>query len=640
VFLDFFKRYPFVIFLILLSAGILVPANPLVLFGGLFSGILLSLAQTKARYIGYFVLIFCFGIATRLLHHSEPPSISNTSAKSCHIIEIEKKSISQKSEKWICTILDHKDTEYVNQKLLVTLKQESIYQPGDILSVIGKAHLIPQPSIPDQFSFRDYYAQKDIYLQMYLFDDLKIEHIGQAKNWNYYIQKFRQRLSVRINLLFPHNNVKGIVQALLIGDKSLISVDQKNEYSSAGIIHILAVSGLHVGLFYLLIITLLKPIRNQGVKLFFVITGLICYAAITGFTPSVVRAGVMFGVFAIANALKRDSDSIHTLFVASFFILLFNPNFIFEAGFQLSFVAVLGILTFYTPLYRLLNFKHKFVSYIWSLICVSFVAQLSTAPLVIYYFNFLPVYFLISNLVVIILTQIALIVSAIAVSVSFLSLTLGNWLAIIGNAFVVGINWVAHCISELPLSRIEGLHFNFSQVILFYGLLLFFWLSISYRARIYQILSVICAFVIVGISINRWKTTQLQDYWSFHKMGKSVIIERTVGSNCLMMVSDSIDESRIEHLMRSYIAKRNLEARYIMGFSSDISCDGLSIGTANSEPTDIYIKKLQRGFHIYGNDNLIFSNKNTKSLTLSKEEMKALLKKNNIENTSSNSNME
>ena len=210
----------------------------------------------------------------------------------------------------------------------------------------------------------------------------------------YYAHKAQKRL-VKI---FMDMNIKGdelsVLSALTIGEKSMLSKDLKNAYSMTGASHILAVSGLHVGIvFYVFSHLLVFLTRSKNAEKFNVIVSLIAlwiFAFVTGLSPSVVRASIMLTMASLTILLNRKSQIFNTVFASAFLMLLYSPAYLYDVGFQLSFTAVLSILLFQKPIYESFVVRNKLLDKIWAMSSVSFSAQLGTLPLSLYYFHQVP----------------------------------------------------------------------------------------------------------------------------------------------------------------------------------------------------------------------------------------------------------
>lgn len=260
-----------------------------------------------------------------------------------------------------------------------------------------------------------------------------------------------------------------VLSALTIGDKTELSDSVRESYSVAGASHILALSGLHIGLLYTMLFFILKPVARRGnigrcVRSVFLLVLLWAFAFFTGFSPSVVRSVSMFSILAMADMVGREPLSLNTLAAAAWLMLFCNPAWLFDVGFQLSFLAVASILLIQKPIYHLITVKSRIGKYVWGLMSVSVAAQIGTAPLVLFYFSRFSVHFLLTNLVVIPLITIIL-----YAAVVMLLLTPFPWLQI-GVAggvkkLLEGLNFFVRWVEQLPYASVDGIWLYQSEVL-------------------------------------------------------------------------------------------------------------------------------------------------------------------------------
>jgi competence protein ComEC len=257
-------------------------------------------------------------------------------------------------------------------------------------------------------------------------------------------------------------NRLSVLVAISLGDKSYLEKSLKNNYAGAGAMHILAVSGLHVGIVYLIfsaLFSLLKlgdKVHNRilkGVILLIVVWG---FAIITGLSPSVQRAACMFSFLIVADIVNRHSIALNSIAASAFFILLINPMMIFEVGFQLSYAAVFGIVWMHPIIYSWLSPKYWLLDKAWSLIVVSIAAQLATLPFTLYYFHQFPNWFLLTNLGVI---PLAFVIVSGAIIVGFLLTIFSNafFLEYLLEAALWLLNYFIGSLSRLPYFVTEGI---------------------------------------------------------------------------------------------------------------------------------------------------------------------------------------
>lgn len=277
---------------------------------------------------------------------------------------------------------------------------------GDLISVKSSPFEIEGPSNPHEFDYAGYMALSNIFYQSFTKPyNLTILTQNQANPLMATVYRWRNYFETTILKAVDNKESQGIALALLLGIKDRLDTDTKNAYAAAGAMHVLAVSGLHIGIIHFIIIWMFKPIKSAIFKRHFLpiisIILLWLYALITGFSPSIMRAATMFSIILYGQSLNRTPNIFNSIFLSAFILLIFNPNQLFSVGFQLSYLAVLGIVYLYPMLYKLYIPKYWLVDKAWSITCVSIVAQLATFPLSLTYFHQFPSYFLLSNLVVI-----------------------------------------------------------------------------------------------------------------------------------------------------------------------------------------------------------------------------------------------
>lgn len=279
-------------------------------------------------------------------------------------------------------------------------------QPGEIIVFQQEPQLVQNNNNPYEFDYAGYLARKKIYRQVYLSEQSWKKTNIQA-NFSFFILAEKTRL--RLLQIYREQKLPetefNVLSALTLGYKRGLDPEIKQTFSSAGAMHVLAVSGLHVGIVYIVLSFLLGFLQKQKtgriIFVFLVILALWSYAFITGLSPSVKRAATMFTFVVIGANIKRRPNIYNSLAASAFFLLLLNPNNIFEAGFQLSYSAVFGIVILQPRLVELFQIKNKVLKYVWELLTVSIAAQIATFPATVFYFNQFPSYFWLSNLLVI-----------------------------------------------------------------------------------------------------------------------------------------------------------------------------------------------------------------------------------------------
>ena len=275
-----------------------------------------------------------------------------------------------------------------------------------------------------------------------------------------YFLEQRAKLLDRLSESGVDGSVYAVVAAMALGDKSQLTRELKDTYAVSGASHILALSGLHLGILYTLLSLLLSRRRWQVLSQVVIIVCIWLFVFLVGMSASVVRSAVMFTVYALLSLGHRDKMSVNTLAFAAIVMLLLNPKSLFDAGFQMSFMAVLAILLFY-PLFESVwsqpfLFDHRIFKWLWTMLAVSCAAQIGVAPLIAYYFGRFSNYFLLTNLVVVPAATLILYLSLLVLLIPSLAYLL--------IYIVEALNHLLSWIATLPGASIEGLHPTLLQV--------------------------------------------------------------------------------------------------------------------------------------------------------------------------------
>ncbi|MFT4576173.1 MAG: competence protein ComEC [Polaribacter sp.] len=265
--------------------------------------------------------------------------------------------------------------------------------------------VVENPKNPYQFKYKNYLEKQGVYHQVFLRNTAYVHKESSQSS----IYKIAESIRDTIEHALRLNGFKGeeleVIKALILGQRNNISKELLQEYTKAGAIHILAVSGLHVGVILLILTALFKPLdrlkNGKLIKTILIVFMLWGFATIAGLSASVVRAVTMFSAVAIGMTFDRKTFVIHSLITSMFLLLLVKPMFLFDVGFQLSYLAVFSIVTIQPKLADLWKPKWKLVDKIWQLFSVSIAAQIGVLPISVFYFHQFPGLFMVSNLVII-----------------------------------------------------------------------------------------------------------------------------------------------------------------------------------------------------------------------------------------------
>lgn len=379
---------------------------------------------------------------------------------------------------------------------------------------------IAPPKNPYGFDYRSYLSNRGVFYQTKLYSDHAIIALSEQKNIKYYINFFRQKLIDGFAQHQFNHNTQGVVMALLFGDKSELTDEMVNNYRNAGVMHVLAVSGLHVGILYFVLRHVIGWFfYDKRIKFSIILFFLIAFACLSGLAGSVVRAVIMFGLFGVGQLFFRRSSTVNILAVTGFFMLIFRPAFLFEVGFQLSFLAVFSIVYMYPIISHYVNHRYRVLAWLQTLLGVSLVAQLGVLPLSVYYFGQIPLLFLVGNFFAIPLNSLALIIALILTLVNYiwsdLALLIGKLLEIVlvlSNYLLSKITGFEYAIiSEVPLSLIQTIVLT----------LLVFTVAFWLKSKQYKVLVVVFGLLMI------FQLTYYQSYFSNKDKEETVLFYDT-----------------------------------------------------------------------------------------------------------------
>ncbi|MCF0207071.1 MAG: ComEC/Rec2 family competence protein, partial [Bacteroidales bacterium] len=322
-----------------------------------------------------------------------------------------------------------------------------LLQTGDKIVFSPELEEIENKGNPEEFDYKKYLAYNMIFSSDFLASDDWRLFNDEATNFRSKFSRIRQKLVALMQDFGLSPDEVSVMSAMTMGYSDLLSNEIRHAYSSAGAMHILAVSGLHVGIIYGIIVFLLSFIKNEKLnwlKVLITIALIWTYAIFTGLSPSVSRASLMFTIMSLGQLQNNNSGSLNGVFASMFILLIINPFNIVNIGFQLSYSAVIGIIILQPKLYEIFEVKNKILDWLWSLTAVSVAAQLATAPLCLYYFHQFSNYFLITNYVMIPISTIAIWICIIFFAVS--------WIPYLSTAIAWCLSWIAKAMNFACLS--------------------------------------------------------------------------------------------------------------------------------------------------------------------------------------------
>ena len=482
-------------------------------------------------------LIFCIGIATAHLHQpkNQPQHYINLQTAEAGVMQIrvlEALKPNLYNQPYIAEverIFSDKNSIPATGKILLNISKDSIpynIKPGMKLLVPGKLTNIAEPLNPYRFNYRKFMQKQKVEMQLQL-RKTEIQILPHnEKRLLTHISNFREQLILNLSEAKFSKDELAIMQALLLGQRQDISKEIYDEYAAAGAIHILAVSGLHVGIILLILNWLFTPLNylKNGLVLKTIILILLMwgFAMLAGLSPSVVRAVTMFSFIAIGMQMRRKTSVLNSLFISLFILLLVNPYFIFQVGFQLSYLAVFAIVTIQPKLFKLWQPKFKIAKYFWSLFTVSIAAQIGVLPLSLFYFHQFPGLFFLSNLVVLPVLGLILGLGILIILLALLNLLPDILAEIYGNLIGLMNKFIAWVAGKEDFV-FSDIHFDIWQNLSAY-LLVFFFILLLYQKSFRNLVFFLCGIVIFQSSMlySKIQHSTLENI-VFHKTRKTMI---------------------------------------------------------------------------------------------------------------------
>ncbi len=440
--------------------------------------------------ISVILLIVLFGISLMLREHTAGIFYGMALSVAffvCGLIHYsnEKKSISvldMTPSRFACTLSDFPEEKENSIKLEVRLnsigegniirpvkgsmilyneKETSLFTllPGDNLIIRCTPQEIMNRGNPDEFDYRFYMQNRGIrYFAFTTTNDI-IKNTSPAKR-----SLVHRSLITRQKIIdmYSERGISGdtlaLVAAVTLGEKNLLDPEQKEYFMKAGIMHIMAVSGLHAVILSFFIFKMLFFLGGRLNIIRVVVTLIILwsFAFVTGLTPSVLRATLMFSFLQAGLLMKRPVNNINSVLASAFVLILIRPSVIFDAGFQLSYSAVIFIISFYKALYEKIQISNYALDKLWQMTVVTLVAQVGTLPLTIMLFNQFPVWFILSNLIIVPLSSLLIIIGCLVPLTFPIEFISGFFASVLG--FLTGLTEsLTKIFSSLPLSVIDNI---------------------------------------------------------------------------------------------------------------------------------------------------------------------------------------
>ncbi len=534
------RKMPFVRLLAALMTGILLqwylPLSPWVL---LLSFVVVAVAYSVFFFLSayqYFKYQWLRGIAILLLvalcgcgivyvHHPLHGRQHYTTVyqPGDAIVATVDEALISKPKTWkanvnVQAVYHHQQLVRASGKVIVYFDKTNIapsLQYGSQILFTKPLQEIKNSGNPGGFDYRRYLLFQGVTAQLYLKrNEYEVLPGLNQSSLQVFLQQTRSYVIQTLQEYIPGKKEQGVAEALLIGYRNDLDKQLVQAYSNTGVVHIIAISGLHLGMIYGFILLLFSPFRNRKWYRFVVpvvaITILWLFALVAGAVPSILRSAVTFTFIAFGMLINRNNHILNTLAASAFCLLVTNPFLLWDVGFQLSYAAVLGIVLFAKPLSRCLYFQNRLLANTWQLSCMNIAAQILTLPIVLYNFHQFPLLFLFNNLLVIPISEVILFATLLLVMVAK-----WTWLAVVFGKATEALLWLMNTLIEhtekLPFAVWSSIKLDVVQVVFLYAIiiLLAVWLLFRLpRVLLYGLF--VLAIFIVYTSFDVWQSNHQQ----------------------------------------------------------------------------------------------------------------------------------
>ena len=455
------------------------------------------------------------------------------------------------SDRYVIKVLSL-DNEVTSGKLLIRFPLDTTIQKlrvDDELIVYAEVEAIPPPLNPHQFDYKGYLQNLGIDNQIRMRGNTYLISSNPVRTLSGLAANFRHRIVEDLKSTDFGTDELGIIQALLLGQRNEISTSTYDDYKDAGAVHILAVSGLHIGILLLILQFLLRPLerlpKGKTVKLIVIVGLLWGFALLSGFSASVVRAVTMFTFVAYAMYLNRPSNTFNILALSMFFILLvIDPLLIFQVGFQMSYAAVFAIVWIYPLLEKVWRPKNRVLNYFWQLLSVSIAAQVGVLPISFFYFHQFPGLFFISNLLIVPVLGLILGIGILIIILAILNI-LPDILVTAYDTLIRLMNTTIGWVAEQEAFVFKNISFDAVQLVLAYTILItaVFLFSKPNFKKILTLLSAIIGFQLWLFFVS-YQARQKDYLYIAHQTINTILLQQT-GNSVSALTNDVKGRNRI-----------------------------------------------------------------------------------------------
>jgi len=491
--------------------------------------------------------------------------------------------------------------------LLIAIKDtlaSNLYY-GDELLIPAKYDPIEPPYNPGEFNYKKYLANQNIYYQAFLYPkQFRIINHNTGNPIIAYSLRLRQRLVEKFKRNMHDTSAIAVASTLILGYKADLSNDVLQAYSKTGTIHVLSVSGAHVAIIYILLNLMLGFLnRYKYGKLFkalLIISIIWYYSLLSGFSPAVCRAAVMISMVIIGKTFSRYINTLNILAISAFLLLLYDPFFITDVGFQLSYLAVAGLIVFQPIVYKWFTIKNKWGDKLWALCSVSIAAQVITFPLSAFYFHQFPVYFLISNLFIIIPSAVIMYVGILYLLVPQLPVVSAVLGYVLEKSIVI-MNKVLAIIEHTPFASIGKIWLNTGEYLLAYIIIICgFYFLFDRKKWLIKVSLVAMLLLCISISFKRINAFQ-SDHITFLNLKKHPGLVFKSGDQAVVLSDIKADDKNYQYSVQPCLDSNKISEANLFNMEDDVN-------------TPYFVK--QSGLILFNNKRILIFSRRLQNKTL------------------------
>ncbi len=571
-----------------LNVSIIYGFTALIIFIYVGTSVFLTYKFTKSHISGsLFILLFLFlGMAIMSFRkYTDTNKIIGTETnKKILLTGIIKENLkSESKQRFLISTESYSKSDSLNLfhscDLIVQFeKTDSVattYKVGNQIAFNAKLSLVKSASNPESFDYAAFLKTKGIFQQAFVKEGY--HHLISTNQFNAFktfAETTKTFTSSTLHKYISNQSSLGIAEALLLGQKTYLSSDTYQDFADTGAIHVLSVSGLHVAIFISLFIWLFDKIKSkhQGVKFIRVISLILIvafYVVLTGMSPSVLRAGFMVILYIVGKNYFKNTNTYNILSISAICLLCYDPYYLFQISFQLSYLSLLSILYFQPKIKKWWLPKSKVLQFIWDLINVSLAAQVLVFPLTILYFNKFPLYFILSGIIAVPLVTVLIYLGTFIFVIEFICSGFNEYISPIFNALLDFLQFAISYLADLPYSKLDSLWLDPYVLILCYISILLFMIWLELRQYKFIASSLVATYlVILSIHCRPVLMSQKDSLFIYDVYG-GVLIDIFSNYNVQTIRSSTVSEKTINFVALNNRIKNSYELRNKFNSSLD-----------------------------------------------------------------------